>query len=42
LQELAYVSSSNPKPKTLEEGDEYTNQQHRNGPLEVMNVAEKE
>jgi hypothetical protein len=26
LQELAYVLSSNPKVKTLQEGDEHTNQ----------------
>jgi hypothetical protein len=42
LQELAYVSSSNPKAKTLKEGDEHTNQQHINNPLEVMNAVEKE
>jgi hypothetical protein len=42
MQELAYVPSSNPKPKTLQESDKYTNQQHRNAPLKVMNEAEKE
>jgi hypothetical protein len=42
LQELAYVLSSNPKAKTLQEGDEHTNQQHRNDPLKVTNVEEKE
>jgi hypothetical protein len=42
LQEPAYVPSSNPKAKTIKEGDEHTNQQHINNPLEVMNVAEKE
>jgi hypothetical protein len=42
LQELIYVSSSIPKSKTLQEGDEHTNQQHRNGRLEVMNAAKKE
>jgi hypothetical protein len=42
LQEPAYVSSLILKAKTLEEGDEHNNQQHRNDPLEVTNVAEKE
>jgi hypothetical protein len=42
LQELIYVSSSIPKSKTLQEGDEHTNQQHRNGRLKVMNAAKKE
>jgi hypothetical protein len=42
MQELAYVPSSNPKVKTLQESDEHTNQQHKNDPLKVMNVAEKE
>jgi hypothetical protein len=42
MQEPAYVPSSNPKPKTLQEGDEHTNQQHRNDPLKVMNVTKKE
>jgi hypothetical protein len=42
LQELLYVPSSNPKSKTLQEGDEHTNQQRRNDPLELTNVAEKE
>jgi hypothetical protein len=41
MQELAYVPSSNPKVKTLQESDEHTNQQHRNGLLKVMNRAEK-
>jgi hypothetical protein len=41
MQELAYVPSSNPKVKTLEESDEHTNQQHRNDPLKVINVGEK-
>jgi hypothetical protein len=41
MQELAYVPSSNPKAKTLQESDEHTNQQHRNDPLKVMNAAEK-
>jgi hypothetical protein len=31
-----------PKAKTLQEGDEHTNQQDRNDPLKVMNAAEKE
>jgi hypothetical protein len=39
LQELAYVLSSNPKAKTLQEGDEHTNQQLRNDPLVVTNAA---
>jgi hypothetical protein len=42
LQELAYAPSSNPKAKTLQEGDEHTNQPCRNDPLKVTNVAEKE
>jgi hypothetical protein len=42
LQELTYVPSSNLKAKTLQEGDEYTNQQCRNDPLEVTNATEKE
>jgi hypothetical protein len=42
MQELAYVPSSNHKSKTIQEGDEHTNQQHRNDPLKVMNAAEKE
>jgi hypothetical protein len=42
MQELAYVSSSNPKAKTLQESNEHTNQQHRNDPLKVMNAAKKE
>jgi hypothetical protein len=39
---MAYVPSSNLNVKILQEGDEYTNQEHINGPLEVTNVAEKE
>jgi hypothetical protein len=42
LQELAYVSSSNPTSKILQEGDEHTNQHRRSDPLEVTNAAEKE
>jgi hypothetical protein len=42
MQEPAYVPSSNPKVKTLQESDEHTNQQHRNDPLKDMNAAEKE
>jgi hypothetical protein len=42
MQELAYVPSSNPKTKTLQEGDEHTNQQYRNDSLKVMNATEKE
>jgi hypothetical protein len=42
MQELAYVPSSNPKAKTLQESDEHTNQQHKNDPLKVMNAVEKE
>jgi hypothetical protein len=46
MQELAYVPSSNPEAKTLQESVEHTKQQHRNGPQkwspQVMNVAEKE
>jgi hypothetical protein len=41
LQEPAYVPSSNSKAKTLQEDDEYTNQQHRNNTLKVMNTTEK-
>jgi hypothetical protein len=41
LQELTYVPSSNPKAKTLQEGDEHTNQQCINNPLEVTNAMEK-
>jgi hypothetical protein len=41
LPETTYISSSNPKVKTLQEGDEHTNQQSRNDPLEVMNTAKK-
>jgi hypothetical protein len=42
MQELAFVPSSNPKAKNLQESDEHTNQQNRNDPLIVMNAAEKE
>jgi hypothetical protein len=42
LQESAYVPSSNPKAKTLQESDEHTNQQCINHPLKVMNTSEKE
>jgi hypothetical protein len=42
MQELAYVQSSNPKAKTIQESDGHTNQQHINDPLKVMNAAEKE
>jgi hypothetical protein len=42
MQELAYVPSSNPKVKNLQESDEHTNQQYRNDPLKVMNATEKE
>jgi hypothetical protein len=31
-----------PKAKTLQEGDEHTNQQCRNDPLKVMNTTKKE
>jgi hypothetical protein len=39
---LAYVPSSKLKAKTLQEGDEHTNQQRRTDPLEVTNAAEKD
>jgi hypothetical protein len=42
MQELAYVLSTIPKVKTLQESDEHTNQQHRNDPLKIMNASEKE
>jgi hypothetical protein len=42
LQELTYVPSTNPKAKTLQEGDEHTNQHCRTDPLKDMNAAEKE
>jgi hypothetical protein len=42
LQEPAYVPSSNPKAKTMQEGNEHTNQQCRNDPLKVTNIAGKE
>jgi hypothetical protein len=38
---IGYVPSSNPNAKILQEGDEHTNQHHRNDPIEVMNAAEK-
>jgi hypothetical protein len=41
MQELAYVPSSNPKAKTLQESDEHTNQQHKNDPFKVMNASKK-
>jgi hypothetical protein len=41
-QEPTYVPSSNPKAKTLQEGDEHTNQQHRQDPLKDTNAAGKE
>jgi hypothetical protein len=37
----AYVPSSNPKAKTLQESDEHTNQQYINDPHKVINTAEK-
>jgi hypothetical protein len=42
LQESGYVLSSIPKAKTLQEGDEHTNQQRRNNSLKVTSAAEKE
>jgi hypothetical protein len=42
LQELAYVLSSIPKVKTMQEDDEHTNKQWRNDPLEVTNATEKQ
>jgi hypothetical protein len=42
LPEPAYVPSSNPKAKTLQEGDEHTKEHHINDPIKVTNVAEKE
>jgi regulatory protein YycH of two-component signal transduction system YycFG len=41
LQEPTYVPSSNPKAKALQKGHEHTNQQRRNDPLEVTNIAKK-
>jgi hypothetical protein len=41
LQELTYVPSSITKAKTLQEGDEHSNQQCRNDALKVMNAKEK-
>jgi hypothetical protein len=38
---MTYIPSSNPKAKTLQEGDEHTNQQCRNNSLKVMNSTEK-
>jgi hypothetical protein len=42
LEESACIPSSNPKAKTLQEGNELTNQQHRNDPLKDTNAVEKE
>jgi hypothetical protein len=42
LQEPAYIPSLNRKGKTLQEGDEHTNQQCRNDPLEAANTTGKE
>jgi hypothetical protein len=42
LQEPTYIPSSNPKAQTLQEGDEHTNQQCKNDPLNVMRAAKKE
>jgi hypothetical protein len=42
LQELAYVPSSSPKAKTLQESDEHTNQYRRNDLFKVTNATEKE
>jgi hypothetical protein len=42
LQELTYVPSSNPKAKTLQEGDEHNNQKRRNDHLKVTNAVKKE
>jgi hypothetical protein len=39
LQEPAYVPCSNRKSKTLQEGDELTNQQHRKVPKEVISKS---
>jgi hypothetical protein len=36
LQEPAYVPSSNPKAKTQQEGDEHTNQRHRDDPSKLQ------
>jgi hypothetical protein len=41
FQESVYVPSSIPKDKTLQKGDEHTNQQPRNDPLEVTNATKK-
>jgi hypothetical protein len=41
-EKVYWEPSSNPKSKTLQESGEYTNQQHRNDPLNVMKAAEKE
>jgi hypothetical protein len=40
--ESAYIPSSNPKAKTLQEGDEHTRKPCINDPYEVTNVAKKE
>jgi hypothetical protein len=42
LQEPANVPSSNPNAKTLQEGDENTNQPCENCPLEDTNATKKE
>jgi hypothetical protein len=42
LQESTYVPSSNPKAKTMQEGDKHINQHLRNDHLEVTNAVEKE
>jgi hypothetical protein len=42
MQELAYVPSSNPKPKPYKKVMNTPKKQHRNDPLKVMNAAEKE
>jgi hypothetical protein len=39
---IGLYPSSNPKAKTLQEGDEHTRKPCRNDPYEVTNVAEKE
>jgi hypothetical protein len=39
---LAYVPSSNPKTKTLQECDEHTNQQRKQDPLKDTNAVKKE
>jgi hypothetical protein len=42
LQEPTYLSSSNPKAKTLQEGDDHTNQRCRIDPLKDTNAVKKE